>query len=73
MTKRTDGHVQVTYHGHPLYFYASEHVPGDTTGQALNQFGAEWRVLTPAGTKLERRLLAPTRDRRSGTVSMDGG
>lgn len=54
-TKRIDGHVQVTYHGHPLYFYASDHAPSDTTGQALNQFGAEWYVLTPAGTKLEKK------------------
>jgi len=54
-TKRQDGKVQVTYHGHPLYFYADDHAPGDTTGQGLNQFGAEWYVLTPSGTKLEKK------------------
>jgi len=54
-TKRTDGKVQVTYHGHPLYFYAADHAPGDTTGQGLNQFGAEWYVLSPDGTKLEKK------------------
>ncbi|MDQ6777647.1 MAG: hypothetical protein M3071_15865, partial [Actinomycetota bacterium] len=53
-TKRTDGKVQVTYHGHPLYFYAADHAPGDTTGQALNQFGAEWSVLSPEATSSRR-------------------
>jgi predicted lipoprotein with Yx(FWY)xxD motif len=40
---------QVTYNGHPLYYYAGDNAPGDTRGQALNQFGALWYVLGPAG------------------------
>ncbi len=54
-TKRADGKAQVTYHGHPLYFYAADKTPGETTGQGLNQFGAEWYVLSPEGNKLEKK------------------
>ena len=43
------GTAQVTYNGHPLYYFVGDHSPGQTTGQALNQFGARWYVLSPAG------------------------
>jgi predicted lipoprotein with Yx(FWY)xxD motif len=52
-TKRTDGKTEVTYNGHPLYYYAGDTTPGDTSGQGLDQFGAEWDVLSPAGEKIE--------------------
>jgi predicted lipoprotein with Yx(FWY)xxD motif len=43
------GGAQVTYHGHPLYHYAGDTQPGDTTGQGLDQFGARWFVVAPDG------------------------
>jgi predicted lipoprotein with Yx(FWY)xxD motif len=52
-TKRSDGKTEVTYNGHPLYYYAGDTQPGDTSGQGLDQFGAEWNVLSPAGEKIE--------------------
>jgi predicted lipoprotein with Yx(FWY)xxD motif len=52
-TSRTDGKTQVTYNGHPLYYYVGDGKAGDTTGQGLNQFGAEWYVLSPAGAKID--------------------
>ena len=48
-TTRSDGTTQVTYNGHPLYRFASDTKPGDTTGQGVNGFGALWYVLSPAG------------------------
>ena len=51
-TKRKDGKLEVTYNGHPLYYFVSDRKPGQTTGQALNQFGAPWWVLSPAGKKI---------------------
>ena len=52
-TTRNDGKAEVTYHGHPLYYYVGDGKPGDTTGQALNQFGAKWYVLAPSGDKID--------------------
>jgi predicted lipoprotein with Yx(FWY)xxD motif len=52
-TRRDDGSMQVTYHGHPLYRFAPDMAPGDTKGQGLNDFGAGWDVLNPAGDKVE--------------------
>jgi predicted lipoprotein with Yx(FWY)xxD motif len=50
---RTDGRAQVTYAGHPLYTYAGDSRSGDTAGQGLAQFGAEWYVLAPSGHKID--------------------
>ena len=47
------GKRQVTYNGHPLYYYAADQKPGDTTGQGLNQFGAAWDVLAPTGKGID--------------------
>ena len=43
------GAAQVTYNGHPLYYFVGDRNRGQTTGQALNQFGARWYVLSPLG------------------------
>jgi predicted lipoprotein with Yx(FWY)xxD motif len=51
-TKRKDGKLEVTYDGHPLYYFVSDRKPGQTTGQGLNQFGGPWWVLSPAGTEI---------------------
>jgi predicted lipoprotein with Yx(FWY)xxD motif len=48
-----DGKPQVTYDRHPLYYYVGDAKPGQTSGQALNQFGAEWYVLAPSGNKID--------------------
>jgi predicted lipoprotein with Yx(FWY)xxD motif len=45
-TERTDGTVQVTYGGHPLYYFASDSAPGDTNGQGV---GDVWYVVSPEG------------------------
>jgi predicted lipoprotein with Yx(FWY)xxD motif len=52
-TMRDDGTTEVTYAGHPLYYYAGDAAPGDTNGQDLDQFGAEWYALSPSGAAIE--------------------
>ncbi|MDP9346427.1 MAG: hypothetical protein M3P44_12050 [Actinomycetota bacterium] len=47
------GKRQVTYKGHPLYYYAGDQKPGVTSGQGLRQFGAAWYVLAPSGHKID--------------------
>jgi Secreted repeat of unknown function len=50
---RGDGGTQVTYGGHPLYYYVGDKAPGDVAGQDLDQFGAKWYVLDKAGQKID--------------------
>ena len=52
-TTRTDGTKEVTYNGHPLYHFASDQKAGDTTGQGLTSFGANWYVLAASGDKVD--------------------
>jgi predicted lipoprotein with Yx(FWY)xxD motif len=49
---RPEGTKQVTYKGHPLYWYVSDTQAGDTTGQGVNGFGALWWVLSPNGSEI---------------------
>ena len=49
-TKRSDGSMQVTYKGHPLYYFAGDSGSGQTNGQGNNGFGAKWWLVSPAGT-----------------------
>jgi predicted lipoprotein with Yx(FWY)xxD motif len=53
-TRRDDGSVQVTYAGHPLYYFQGDAAPGDAKGQGVDGFGAEWYVLAASGAKVER-------------------
>jgi predicted lipoprotein with Yx(FWY)xxD motif len=52
-TMRSDGKEQVTYKGHPLYFYDDDKDSGDAYGQGSKAFGAGWYVLKPNGSKLD--------------------
>jgi predicted lipoprotein with Yx(FWY)xxD motif len=47
-TQRSDGSVQVTYAGHPLYFYANED-PGEVLCHDVFLNGGTWYVITPEG------------------------
>ena len=51
--QRSDGSSEVTYNGHPLYYYVGDRNPGDANGQGLNQFGASWYVVSPNGGKVD--------------------
>jgi predicted lipoprotein with Yx(FWY)xxD motif len=46
---RSDGTHQVTYAGHPLYYFAEDAATGDMKGQGLDDFGGLWSAVTPAG------------------------
>jgi predicted lipoprotein with Yx(FWY)xxD motif len=48
-TMRTDGTVQVTYNGWPLYYYAKDKAAGDVTGQTV---GDVWFVISAAGDQI---------------------
>jgi predicted lipoprotein with Yx(FWY)xxD motif len=64
--KRDDGTTQVTYNGHPLYYYSGDAKAGDTKGQG---FGAKWYVLSPAGDGIMKTAAAPSSGSSTGTGS----
>jgi predicted lipoprotein with Yx(FWY)xxD motif len=47
-TRRKDGKLQVTYRGHPLYYYV-EDSPGRILCQNVSEFGGLWLVVKPNG------------------------
>jgi predicted lipoprotein with Yx(FWY)xxD motif len=51
-TKRRGGKLQVTYGGHPLYFFAQDKKAGDVNGQGFVHFGGAWWVVSAAGKKI---------------------
>jgi predicted lipoprotein with Yx(FWY)xxD motif len=52
-TARGDGTRQVTYNGHPLYYFAGDTAPGDVKGQGIDNFGGSWYVVSPVGSKID--------------------
>jgi predicted lipoprotein with Yx(FWY)xxD motif len=48
-TKRSDGTMQVTYAGHPLYTFVEDTKPGEAKGNDVSAFGAQWYALKSSG------------------------
>jgi predicted lipoprotein with Yx(FWY)xxD motif len=55
VTKRKNGKLQVTYRGHPLYFFLLDKKVGDIKGQGYVHFGGSWWVLSAAGTRIKTK------------------
>jgi predicted lipoprotein with Yx(FWY)xxD motif len=49
---RSDGTKQVTYDGHPLYYFVGDSSPDQTAGQGSAAFGAKWWLVAPSGAKI---------------------
>ena len=47
-TQRDDGSMQVTYNGHPLYYYVDDG-PGQVLCQNVDEFGGLWLVVRANG------------------------
>jgi predicted lipoprotein with Yx(FWY)xxD motif len=48
-TRRSNGAMQVTYKGWPLYRFALDTAPGETAGEGLDNLGGLWYVMNPRG------------------------
>ena len=59
---RSDGSVQASYNGHPLYTYTGDKAPGQATGNGLNVSGGVWHEVTVSGAAAP----APSQSTTSG-------
>jgi predicted lipoprotein with Yx(FWY)xxD motif len=64
-TSRADGRLQVTYNHHPLYTFVKDTSKGQTKGEELDAFGAEWYAISSAGSKVGKT------DAQSGSGTVD--
>lgn len=56
LIQRQNGANQVTYGGHPLYYYQADAGAGQATGHGVSAFGGTWYLVGPDG----RRLAGPS-------------
>jgi predicted lipoprotein with Yx(FWY)xxD motif len=47
--RRSDGTIQATYDGHPLYTYIADNAPGQATGNNINLNGGLWHEVLASG------------------------
>jgi predicted lipoprotein with Yx(FWY)xxD motif len=55
--KRKDGKLQVTFNGHPLYFFAGDAKAGDVNGEGYDGI---WYAVSAAGAKVEAKSTGST-------------
>jgi predicted lipoprotein with Yx(FWY)xxD motif len=65
---RSNGQVQATYDGHPLYTYTGDSAPGMIAGNGLNLSGGLWWAMTPAGS-----MLGSSSGSSTSSASSSGG
>ena len=72
--KRDDGDMQVTYHGHPLYYYAADaSTPGKTKGEDVEQFGSSWYLVSGRGEPVEPESGSDSNSGSGGSNRGSGG
>lgn len=64
--KRSDGSIQATFNGHPLYTYTADTAPGQAKGNGINASGGVWHEVTVSGS-------APASSPSSSSSSSSGG
>lgn len=72
-TIMTAGKKQLTYDGHPLYYYAGDTSAGSTRGQGSNGFGAKWWLVTPSGSAITSSGGSSGSSGSGGPYSGSGG
>ena len=70
---RSDGTKQVTYDGHPLYYFEGDTGPGMDKGQGLNGFGALWYLVAPSGSSITTAVTIGGSGATSSPSSGGGG
>lgn len=68
---RSGGTKQVTYDGHPLYYFVGDSAAGQTNGQASDNFGAKWWLVGSSGAEITGADTASAAT--SGSSNAGGG
>jgi predicted lipoprotein with Yx(FWY)xxD motif len=68
-TQRKDGASQLTYNGWPLYYFAKDQAPGDTSGQSV---GDVWWVVSAEGNAIRPAALQLAENAKLGKLLADG-
>jgi predicted lipoprotein with Yx(FWY)xxD motif len=53
-SRRSDGRLQVTYAGHPLYYFVKDSRAGQTNGEGLTGFGGRWDPVSASGLAVRK-------------------
>ena len=70
-TVRSDDHAtQVTFHGHPLYYFSGDAKAGQTSGQGTQGI---WFAVSPSGIAITSTNQAPSTNPAPGTSGGSGG
>jgi predicted lipoprotein with Yx(FWY)xxD motif len=70
---RSDGTKQVTYDGHPLYYFVGDTGPGTDKGQGVDGFGAKWWLVAPTGSSITTAVTVGGSGASSPPASSGGG
>jgi predicted lipoprotein with Yx(FWY)xxD motif len=70
--KRTNGTLQATYNGRPLYLFSGDKAAGQVNGNGVNTSGGLWYAETPSGAKLTA-AQAPAPSSSSAAAGGSGG
>jgi predicted lipoprotein with Yx(FWY)xxD motif len=74
--KRSNGTLQVTLNGLPLYRFSEDKANGEVNGQNFKSFGGVWHVLGDSGkpsTKAPSSTNAPASSESTSTTPSSGG
>jgi predicted lipoprotein with Yx(FWY)xxD motif len=58
--RRSNGALQVTLGGLPLYRYSGDHAKGEANGQSIHRFGGTWHVLSATSSTSPAMNTTPT-------------
>ena len=69
---RRDGRRQVTYHGHPLYYFSKDRKAGQVLGAGLTGFGGRWDPVSAAGIAVRRPAMFKRPKLQKGLLTVVG-
>ncbi len=70
---RSDGRRQLTYKGHPLYYFLEDRAAGTVHGQGNDGFGAKWWLVAPSGAAITTKSASATSGSSGAAASSSGG